>query len=162
MAVSFTLPEEGAQLTLLEPAADAAGRSSAAAASLKHAHKAYVIFIINQGNAATVACSVNQCSAVAKTGSKAIPAGPIWTNQDELAASGLTRQTDAASFTTSAALKVKRVIFEIDPSKLDVANGFDCLSVTTGASHAANITAAEIILIPLRVTGAGLQSLLTD
>jgi hypothetical protein len=34
------------------------------------------------------------------------------------------------------------VVFEIDPASLDVANGFDCVYLSTGASNAANITAA--------------------
>ena len=136
--------------------------SQATAVSLKNAHKAYVIFILNQGNAATIACSVNQCTNVAKAGSKAIPAVPTWTNLDEAAASAVTRQADAASVTTDAGLKTKRVIFEIDPSKLDTAGGFDCISVTTGASNVANITAVEVICVPVRGTGAGVQSLWLD
>lgn len=149
------------QSTLLSPAADAAGRTSASAVSLKYAHKAYVIFILNQANAATIACSVNQCTSVAKAGSKAIPSVPIWTNLDEATASPLTRQTDAASYTTDAATKQKRVIFEIDPRGLDQANGFDCISVTTGASNVANITACEVVLLP-RQTGANVPNILAD
>lgn len=162
MAVSFTLPEESQQITLLAPAADAAGRTSGSAVSLKFAHKAYVIFLINQGNAATVLLTVQQASAVAKTGAKAIPAVPIWRNLDEGTNSTLVRDTDAVNYTTDAAVKVKRVIFEIDPAKLDQANGFDCILCSTGASNVANITAAEVICLPLRGTGSGVPSLIAD
>ena len=162
MATAFTLPEQSQQVTLLEPAADAAGRTSASAVSLKNAHKAYVIFILNQANAATILLTVQQASAVAKTGAKAIPATRIWANQDEAASSTLVRQTDAVNFTTSAAVKIKRVIFEVDPAYLDQANGFDCVLALTGASNAANITACEVITMPTRYAALGAQSLLVD
>jgi hypothetical protein len=58
------------------------------------------------------------------------------------------RQTDAANFTTDAGVKTKKVIFEIDPAKLDVAGGFDCIRIVTGASNAANITAAQVFIVP--------------
>lgn len=162
MASGFTFPEEAQHVTLLPPAADAAGRTSASAASLKNCHKAYLVYVINQGNAATILLTPQQASAVAKTGAKAIPVVKVWANQDEAASSTLVRQTDALSFTTDAGLKTKRVIFEIDPGVLDLANGFDCLLCITGASNAANITSAELITIPLRQGGLGAPSLLAD
>jgi hypothetical protein len=97
---------------------------------------------MDQGNAATVALTVNQATAVAGTGAKAITAGArIWSNLD-LAANGdvFTRRTDAVSYTTDAGVKEKIVIIEIDPAALDQVNGYDCIAVLTGASNAANIT----------------------
>ena len=120
-----SLPVNLVTAPTLAPAADAAGRNGTAV-SLKNAHKAWIVYHIDQGNAATIALAPEQCSAVAGTGAKAIPAVPIWTNQDFDTATPLAREaTDAASFTTSAAVKKKLVIFEIDPAKLDMANGFD-------------------------------------
>jgi hypothetical protein len=69
----LSIPQDLPLYHLLSPAADAAGRSSAYL-SLKGAVKAWVIFYINQGNAATIALSLQQASAVAGTGSKAINA----------------------------------------------------------------------------------------
>lgn len=162
MSASFTLPEQAQVVTLLPAAADAAGRTSAAAVSLKNAHKAYLVYHINQGNAATALLTPQQASAVAKTGAKAIPVVPIWSNESEATTSVLTRAAaDAVSFTTSAATTPKRVIFEIDPAKLDVAGGFDCLLCITGASNAANITFAEVWIVPARAGGAG-ENLLAD
>ena len=137
------IPENLLPISVLPPAADAAGRTGAWV-SLKNAVRAWVEFYVDQGNAATIAVTINQASAVAGTGSKAITnAVPIWANQDATAAA-FTRQTDAVSFTTSAAVKKKIVIFEIDPASLDVAGGFDCITCITGASNAANITSAKI------------------
>jgi hypothetical protein len=75
-----------------------------------------------------------QCSAVAGTGAKAIPATPIWTNLDTSVSDTLVRATDAVSYTTDAGVKNKMVVFEIDPAALDVAGGFDCIRCNTGAS----------------------------
>jgi hypothetical protein len=133
---------------MLAPAADAAGRTSGYF-SLKNALKAWIVVHVNQGNAATVQLSPLQASDVSGTGSKAITATPIWSNADTatIATPG-TKQTDAVNFTTSAAVKDKIVIFEITPEQcMDVNNGFDCIAVQTGASNAANITAAELFVL---------------
>lgn len=115
--------------------------------SLKNATEAYIYVNINQANAATVAITVEQATDVAGTNSKAITnVVPIWANQDTVASDTLVRQTDAVSFTTSAATKQKMVIFKIDPALLDVAGGFTSITVKTGASNAANITSALYLL----------------
>ena len=156
----LSIPQDLALYHLLAPAADAAGRSSSYL-SLKNAVKAWVLAYIEQGNAATIALTLQQATAVAGTGSKAINAARIWTKLDE-AFTDFTQQPEAASFTTDAALKKKLVVFEIDPAKvLDVANDFDCLRVTTGASNAANITSALLLVQP-RHQGATTPSPLTD
>jgi hypothetical protein len=155
MPSSFSLAEFMQQVTLLEPATDAAGRTSAKAVSLKNAHKVFLVYLINQGNAATVLLTPQQASTVTKTGAKALANNvKIYANLDEATSSILVRQTDGVSFTTDAATKIKRVIFEIDPSGMDVAGGFDCLLAVTGASNVANVTAAEVYVAPARY-GAG-------
>ncbi len=53
-----------------------------------------------------------------------------------------------SAFTTSAATTAKKVEFIIDPAALDVAGGFDCIRVSTGASAAGNITSAFIVAVP--------------
>jgi hypothetical protein len=135
---------------VMAPAADAAGRNSDAV-SLKNFNLAIVEASINQGNAATIALTLQQCTAVDGTGAKALTVNvPIFASQDVGGASGdvLTRQTDAVAFTTSAALTRKTVRFVIDPATLDLANGFDAIRIVTGASNVANITSARVILTP--------------
>ncbi len=156
-----TFPEEAQIVSLMAPAADAAGRASRAA-SLKHAHKAYIVLYLNQGNAATIALTPEQCTSVAGAGNKAIPAVPIWTDLDAAASSVLTRQADAVSFTTDGTVKEKIVIFEIDPVKLDIANGYDCVRVSTGASNAANITSAFLVVPYGRFGGVTTPNALVD
>src|SRR4051812_14424659 len=138
----FHIIENGMVVPLLKPATDAAGRTSRYI-SLKNAARAFIVVHMDQANAATVALTPLQASAVAGTGSKVIPATRIWADQDEATSDLPVRQTDAANFTTSAALKQKLVVFEISPAALDVNNGFDCIAIQTGASDAANITQAH-------------------
>lgn len=155
-----SIPQDLQFYHLLAPAADAAGRSSSYL-SLKNAVRAWIVVYLDQGNAATVAITLQQATAVAGTGSKAINAARIWTKLDE-AFADFTQQAEAVSFTTDAALKKKIVIFEIDLTKvLDVANDFDCLRVTTGASNAANITSA-LLIVENRHSGATVPSPLAD
>jgi hypothetical protein len=153
----FPIPEELFPVTTLAPAADAAGRTGLYV-NLKNALICWVRFKINQGNAATVACSVNQGIGVAGASAKAIPAVPIWTNLDGAAASAFTRQTDAASYTTDAGLKVKYVWFQIDPAKLDTANGYNSIAAVTGASNAANITDADVYISARFPQSSGLNA----
>ena len=142
-------------LPILDPAADAAGRSSRAISLKNYTGVVKLVAYINQGNAATVALTPEQCSAVAGTGNKAIPAVPIFSAQDLATTTVAVRATAAASFTTSAAVTAKRVEFLIDPASLDVAGGFDCIRLTTGASNAANITSAFVVAVPKHAVELG-------
>ncbi len=97
-----------------------------------------MIVSISQGNAAPVALTLLQATNVAGAGAKPItnPA-PIWANLDTDASDTMVRQADGVSFTTDAAVKNKQIIFHVDPAYFDIAGGYDCLQVTTGASNAA-------------------------
>jgi hypothetical protein len=149
--MKFHIPENAKLVSILKPAADAAGRTGAYV-SLKGYSRAFLIFHVDQGNAATILITPNQATAVAGTGTKAINAVPIWANLDTAASDALARATDAANYTTDAGVKIKQVVFQIDADALDVANSFDCITLLTGASNAANITSAVAIL-----TGARFQ-----
>lgn len=155
------IPESYLPVTMLVPAADAGGRSSSYF-SLKAAEKAYIVVYMNQGNAATVALTPEQATDVAGTGVKAISATRIWVNQDAAAGVALAKQTDAVSFTTSAAVKHKIVVFEVSKDCLDVGGGFDCVRVTTGASNAANITSAMLYVKPKYASATAAISPIVD
>lgn len=151
---SHSLPEETKIVQVLTPATDAAGRTSSYV-SLKNARKATFIVPVAQGNAAQVTVSVVQATAVAGTGSKAISqACPIWANQDISAGDDLTAQTAATSFQLSTALANKVLVIEVPTEALDLANGFDCVAITTSASNVANLTAGTAVLHGLRYAQA--------
>lgn len=156
----LTIPENLTPYNMLAPAADAAGRTSAYQ-SLKGAVKAFIVAYINQGNAATILLSPLQATTVAGAGSKAVNVVRIWTKLDE-AFTAFTKQTEAATFTTDAALKSKIVVFELDLEKaFDVAGNFDCIALSTGASNVANITSA-LLLVQHGHQGASVPNPLVD
>lgn len=140
----ITLPENFKIVRAIDPQTAAAG-ADGDYISLKNAHRVWVLVEITQGNAATIALTLEKATAVAGTGSVAITnAVPIWSNAATGTSDTLVRQTDAVSFTTSAALASKQVIFQVEPASLG--EGFDCLCVKAGASNAANVISATYLL----------------
>jgi len=124
--MSLSLPEVFKIVEAMPNATDAAGRTGDYV-SLKNAKRAYIFVDVAQGNSATIAITVEQASAVAGTGSKAITnTVPIWSNLDTAASDTLVRRTDAVAYTTDAGVKNKQV--------------------KTGASNVANLTSATYFL----------------
>lgn len=114
--------------------------------SMKHVAHVTVLVHIVQGSATPVNLTVNQATAVAGTGAKALAKeAPIWANLDCEASDIMVRQTDAVDFSTGAALKHKIIAFEIDAALLDVDNNFDCIQVSAGASSVDNIVSAVYV-----------------
>jgi hypothetical protein len=146
----LTIPENAQWALALNPATDAAGRTSSYFSLKDVVGKAYVRVDITQGNAATVAITLNQATTVAGGSAKALSATTrVWATEDVATAATVlpARVADAAStYTTGAGTTNKSVIIEVDPATMDVAGGFDCIAVTTGASNVANITTASIFI----------------
>ena len=126
-------------------ATDAAGRSSDIVA-LKGVTRVAILVSITQGSATPVLITPRQALDATGTGSKVIQTVPIWANLDTLASDAMSRVADAANYTTDAAIKNKLIGFEFDVSQLDCDNGFDYISVTTGASNVANLTGVLFFL----------------
>ena len=122
--------------------------------SLKQANHVAVMVTINQANAATVAITIEQATDVSGTSSKALAKDvPIYLTADAATSDIPARQTNGVAYTTTADVKQKVVVFEIDVEDLDVTNGFDCITVKTGASNAANITSAMYLVGGTRYSG---------
>jgi hypothetical protein len=159
MPKAFSLAQQTPPVSVLPPAADAAGRTGAWV-GLKKAAKVFLVVHINQGAANTVAVTLQQATSAAGAGAKAGPAVAIYVNLNTGANDALVRQAvDANTFTTDAGLQTKLVIFEVDAAQLDVANGYAYVTLVTGASIAANITQAEAIPTGLRYAGTAPDSL---
>ena len=110
--------------------------------SLKNVIKAFVVVEIDQGDSDTAVITIEQAQAVANTGHTAITkAVPIWANLDCATSDVLVARTAAVSYETDAAVAHKIVIFEIDPSTLDIANGFDCIMVKVVVGAASKVSA---------------------
>lgn len=145
----ISLVENAKVVQVLQPATDAAGRTGAYI-NTALASKVSLIFHVTQGNAATILLSLLQATDAAGTGSKAGPTVQIWSNLDCAASDTMVRRTDAATYTTDAGVKHKIVVFEFDASALDVANSFQYVTISTGASNAANLTEAKAVLVGIR------------
>lgn len=161
MGAFFSLAEDTKIVEAITPQAGAAITGDYV--SLKNCSRCYVVVHIAQAAVNTVAITIEQATAVAPTGSKAITvAVPIWANEDCAASDTLVAQTAAVSFTTSAAQKHKIIVFQIDPSTLDQANNYDCITVKTGASDGTNITSALYFLTDLDYHQATPPTAITD
>jgi len=114
--------------------------------SLKNAHKAWVLVVVNQGNGAQMAITLEQATDVAGTGHiPIVNAVPIWLCEDADTSDELVRQTDGVGLTLTVGMTKKLVVFEIDPTLFTLANA-DCLKVVTAASHADNQTCVLFLL----------------
>ena len=153
MAVPRSLIQQMQIVQVLQPATDAAGRTGAYL-SLKNSGKVAIIVHIQQGNAATIALNLLQAQDVSGTGSKALVASQLAVNLDESASTLLVAQAAASTYTTDVGVKNKIVVFEVDEAALDINNGFTTVTVQTGASNVANVTAAVFLGYAERYAGA--------
>lgn len=160
--MSTNLAETSPPIMGLIPATDAAGRTGAYV-SMKGYSKLTIVVSIVQGHATPPALTLSQATAVAGTGAKAVSnTFRIWSNLDVSVADGVTARTAAATYSTDAALKNKIVIIEVRASDLDVAGGFDCVALVTGASNVANLTSAMYYRGSLRYQGSSPLSAVVD
>lgn len=116
--------------------------------SLRNVITGTVIVNLTQAVGHATQISLYQAQDVSGTGAKPlISEVPIWANEDVSLGDSLIRQTGGISYTVANTAKNKQVIFHIDPAKLDVNNGFNCLNVRIGAStQVTNLACAEFIL----------------
>ena len=157
----FNLVEQAKIIQAITPQAGAAITGDYI--SLKNAEMAYIVVHMAQGAADICTITIEQATDVAGTGHKVITnVVPIWSNLDCVASDTLVRRTDAVNYALDAGIKNKVVVFQIDPSSLDVAGNFDCITVITSASNAANITSALYILTGLKYAGATPPSAIVD
>ena len=160
MPAPFRLWESAQIVQLLPPAADAAGRTSSYV-SVEFGQKSFLVCAVNQGNAAQVTFSPLQATDNLGTNSTGIGSAPIAYDADTSTATGSDQfviEAAAASYQTDTAIKNKLVLFEIQPEEVlninNQSNGnplpFNHIAIQTSASNAANITAAWLVVMPLR------------
>lgn len=116
--------------------------------SLKGYHKLAVIVTVDNGSTVTgSAITLKQASAVANTGEKALSFTKVWKNEDTANSDALTETTVSSNtFTTVSTNALNSIyVMEINPSDLDVANGFDCVRLGTG--DAANMVLSGVYVL---------------
>ncbi len=128
--------------------------------SLKNYTNLTIIIITGAWAAGTVAVTVEQATAVAGTGNKAVSFTDYW---DDLTASGTLVKKAAVANTFNLDTALKMYVIEIDARMLDIAGGFDCVSFV-GASPGANADfyGVTYILHGSRYQGAAQPSALLD
>ena len=103
--------------------------------SLKNVNKAWIICTLTQAAAHATLLSPKQATAVAGTAVKVFTNTlKVNANEDISATDTLAVQTAAVNYTVTADIANKVVVFEIDPSDLDTANNFDCITLLSAAS----------------------------
>jgi hypothetical protein len=95
--------------------------------SLKNAHKAWLVLDFTQAVGHATTPTLNQATSIAAGTNKAGPTVDIWANEDCAATDTLVKQTAGASYAVTNDVKKKQVVFEIDPTRLDVNGGYDCV-----------------------------------
>jgi hypothetical protein len=131
--------------------------------SLKNAHKATLILSFTQAVANATAVTLKMATAVAGTGVDNIPANvPIWANEDTAAGDALVVKTAAKAYTVANDAKKKQVIFEIDPSTLNIAGGFDVAGFAIADSTQATNFVSGIWILETRYAQATPPTAVTD
>ncbi|MBM3494760.1 MAG: hypothetical protein FJX72_10670 [Armatimonadetes bacterium] len=124
---------------ILPGVTDGAARTSATIC-LKNVRRAWIVCSSSGGAAAIVTWSLFQATDIASATNKAVAnAVPIWHCASTAVSDLFVKQTAGVLFATAAAAVPNLTVFEVDPSQLDVANGYDCLYVTTLGANAGNL-----------------------
>lgn len=116
--------------------------------TLKNSITAAVIVNLTQAVGHATQVSLYQSQDVSGTGAKVLSNNvPIWANEDVSLGDSLVRQPDGTSYSALNTVKNKQIVFHVEPSKLDINNGYCCLNVRIGASaQATNFACGEFIL----------------
>lgn len=116
--------------------------------SIKNVINATVVVNLTQAVGHATEISLYQAKDVSGTDAKLLTNNvPVWANEDVSLGDSLVRKSDGVSYTVEDTAKNKQVVFHIDPARLDVNDGFNCLNVRIGAStQATNFVCAEFIL----------------
>lgn len=118
--------------------------------SLKNYKKATIIVELTQAVGHATAFTLNQYDSVGGTGKALTGDVLIWANEDTATSDTLVRKSDGKSYTVSADVKNKTIIFEVEPSiALDLANNYDCIAlVVSNSAQATNFASITFVLEP--------------
>lgn len=157
------IPESLKTVQLIQPRTTNGGFTSDWI-SLKNVKRAYVIVELTQAVGHATLLTVNQATAVAGTGSKALTNNcRVWANEDVAASDTQVRKTDAKNYAVAADIKNKQVIFDIDPAEcLDLAGEFDCVSITAADSAQATNFASITAVLEMKYAPADALSVIVD
>lgn len=116
--------------------------------NMKNVIRAFIVVTLKQAVAHATGIDPVQATAAAGTGSKAFTKTlPVWANEDVSVDSTLEKKTQAVTYNVATTAKTKKIVFQVDPEKMDLDNGFGFLGVTVdNSSQATNFCNVEYIL----------------
>jgi hypothetical protein len=131
--------------------------------SLKNAGHVTIVIQTGAWAGGTAAVTLKQATAIAGTANKALSFGTQYTNVAGTTTDLLTATAVASDTFNLSAANATHVI-EVDAASLDIANGFDCLSLQVASPGAnADLYAAFYVVDgPLRYAGVTPPSAITD
>jgi hypothetical protein len=116
--------------------------------SLKDAEAVEIlVFVLNGSTVTGSAVTLNQATAVAGTSAKALGFTRYYTQADPANSSTWTNSTAVSNTFTTPTNNSLQIAYRIpiDPSSLDVANSFDCVSIAlANATNATIVAVAQI------------------
>lgn len=160
--MKFSLPEQTKIVDALAGCVTSNGGVTADYVSVKNAGRVYVVCNLAQLVGHATVLTPKRATAVDGTAVTGLgTAVRIWANEDTGASDTLVAQTAATSYTVSADVKKKQVVFEIDLQALG--NIYDVVGFTVSdSSQATNFVSANYFLTDLRFQQATPPSAITD
>lgn len=135
--MNILTPEVMKPIQMLNPVTTNGGQDSDWV-SMKDINRLMIVCELTQAAGHATALTLNQATVVAGTDSKAITNNvEIWANEATGTSDTNVRQTAAKAFTVNNSISNKIITFVVEPSALDVANSFDCVSVNVADSSEA-------------------------
>lgn len=147
MNVNSFLHEQAKIVELIPDGSD--GAAAGDYVSLKHYKRWAIILQVNNATTVTAgAVTLKQATAVAGTAAKALAFTKMWANLDTGATDTLveTAVTSNTFDTDDTDAKNQMYVMEGTSDDLDVANGFDCMTIGVAAAIDASTTSAIAIL----------------
>ncbi len=113
---------------------------------LKNSVNAVIIVDLTQAVAHATEISLHQAKDALGIDEKImIKDNPIWVKED--VAVEEVERTHGVGYVVQETAKNKQIIFQIDPSKLDINNGYTCIAVRIGATaQPTNLASVDVIL----------------
>lgn len=123
------------------------GARTATYVSLKNIRRATAIVTILGGAATAMDINPYQATDVSASAEKVfVKVLRWWMNASTGVTDTLVAQTAAIDGNTAATAVNKMVVFQFDPTDLDVANNFDCITIKTEGDEASNLLSIVWIL----------------
>lgn len=115
--------------------------------TLKGAIRAWLVLHFTQAVGFASTPTIKQATDIAAATNAAGPSCRVWANEDAAASDTLVAQTAGATYAVAADIKLKVVVFEIDPAAFT--DGYDCVYCTIAtSSQATNFVAGDWLILP--------------